>query len=179
MGQRWYVVQFQSTFGAASLAERHLQRQGFLVEVPRHPRTGREIFSGYGFVLLDLVADAWQAICSTRGVLGLLPRFQPVPLAVPTAFVEELRAAIADYAEPEEVVSRWRRDSVVPIVSGPLATWTGRLDRYHKGALVLLVSLLGVERRVEIPLHQCGRPPAAPRSGRAPDPRLEAVAVAS
>lgn len=180
MGKLWYVIEFLPLFGSRATAERHLRRDGFEPWVPVNPVTKRDLFSGYGFLPLDLSADGWGRVYSTRGVSHMLPRYEMRPRPLPTAFVDELRLALDGYSEPVEVVKRWCRGDLVPITSGPFAGFNGVMEGRHRGALVLLLSLLGRENVIEVPEHHCGRPPVAPpMTGRFAEPGVGAAADAS
>jgi transcription antitermination factor NusG len=172
LGLRDYVIQFQP--GRISEGIRNLERQGFEgVYVPTTPKSSRALFPGYGFVALDVSGGSgpyWQRINSTRGVVKLLPSHLEKPLSLPIGFVCELRDALLNYADELEVVSRWTSGAMVEIRSGALTGFVGEMVRYHKGSLELLLTLLGTQRRVIVPSHQCAAPPAPALRARIPVP---------
>jgi len=82
MALSWYVAQTKPQ--SEAIADKELANQAFTTYLPRvtvrRKVVGRmsevlePLFRGYIFVALDLAADHWKAVNSTRGVLALLPR---------------------------------------------------------------------------------------------------------
>lgn len=79
-GFRWYVV--QTHVNAEAKAAANLERQGFLVYLPRylkrrsHARkidtVARPLFPRYLFVAIDVATQRWRSIQSTLGVSRLV-----------------------------------------------------------------------------------------------------------
>jgi len=151
MGKRWFVTSVWN----AGLAQRHLDRQGFEsffpvmkeVEVRRGSRCerGTPLFPGYAFVFFDVERDAWWSVNGTVGIGKLLPYERPYPL--PEGFVEDLKG-MQDRGElnavkAEETVYRFQPAEKALVLSGSFAYHTGEFVRYHKGSLVLLMTLFG------------------------------------
>jgi transcriptional antiterminator RfaH len=98
-GPRWYLV--RALTGREAFAVEQLERQGFVVFLPKQPKTIRHArrisvrlaayFPGYLFVRLDLAAQRWRSINGTLGVAHLVgtgERPAPVPAGVVEALVE-------------------------------------------------------------------------------------------
>jgi transcription termination/antitermination protein NusG len=99
-GPRWYLV--RALTGRETFAVEQLERQDFVVFLPKQPKTIRHArrltvrlaayFPGYLFVRLDLAAQRWRSINGTLGVAYLVgPGERPAP--VPEGVVEALMEA--------------------------------------------------------------------------------------
>ena len=103
-GPRWYLV--RALTGRETFAVEHLERQGFVAFLPKHPKTVRHArrlsvrlaayFPGYLFVQLDLARQRWRSINGTLGVAYLVgpgERPAPVPKGVVEALIEAADAS--------------------------------------------------------------------------------------
>jgi transcription antitermination factor NusG len=175
MARRAYVAQTHG--GLERHAQDHLKRQGFDTFLPEY-RDGRmlRLFPGYIFLWFDVEDRSvrWQCVNSTRGVIKLLPREGLVPRALPDGFVEELRDRCAEHdwspERAEQIAYGYAKGERVEVVCGPLAGYNGELIKFHKGSAILLMALLGVERKIPIPKSMLAR---------RPDHRVQSLAVAS
>lgn len=135
MSGRWYVVSAQ--LGRETLAELHLNRQGFCVWMPLQTRSVRHarriierrvpFFPGYMFVWLDVDRQRWRSINGTIGVRSLIMEGER-PLPCPKGLVESLQALAGEDGEFDGL-SALRPNDPVRIVSGPFAELCGTLVR--------------------------------------------------
>lgn len=169
---RWYVAGAHA--GLEDVAKYRLSQQFLESYIPvyNEPLGGgryktRRLFPCYIFVELDLDGDGvqapdWRAVArwvnSTRGVTKLLPLHLEKPLPLPVGFVEDLRLSCEsgnfDPLSVEELARSYVKGQTVPIASGDFAGFSGPLSYYKKGCAVILLTLLGAQREVHIPLHQ-------------------------
>jgi transcriptional antiterminator RfaH len=161
--QSWFVVYTHPREEA--IAQDNLARQGYGTYWPRyarrikHARKVQEVFASlfprYLFVAFDPLVDGWRTIRSTRGVVDLV-RHGYEPTRVPPELIEAIRA---------------REDDGGRIVLGrQLELAKGQKFRLKGGAfdahelifdarkdsdrVVALLTLLGREFRVEVPVAQ-------------------------
>lgn len=159
--KQWFVAHTQAR--GEDRAVSNLERQGFATFVPRYRRRRRHarrvdtvrapLFPGYVFVHLDPETARWRSINGTFGVKHLVCRgSRPAPMA--DAIVEQIKA-------------REDEDGLVLLDPSPFAP--GQRLRIADGAfydsvglfaemadnerVVLLLSLLGREVRVQVPLQ--------------------------
>ncbi|PDQ18543.1 transcription antiterminator NusG [Mesorhizobium sanjuanii] len=154
---RWYAA---SVFpGKESVAEWHLQRQGFHSFVPRYEKTTRHArrletrsaayFPGYMFVALDVALQRWRSVNGTLGVRSLVMQGDR-PLPVPSGLVERFIALTG-----EDGLLDFRgglaAGASVQILSGPFAEMIGRLDRLDPaGRARVLVAFMNGEVAVDL-----------------------------
>ncbi len=160
--RRWYLAQTLPKSEHKALV--HLKHQRFGVYLPRylaqrsHARrrdwVAKPLFPGYLFVRLDLGRDRWRAVYSTVGVRTLVSAGDR-PLAVPPEVVEEVRAREDDRGFVLLGAGRaLRRGDRVRVTEGPFVNTTGLFDcRRDDQRVVVLLSLLGREVRVDVPLR--------------------------
>lgn len=157
--KRWYAVYTKT--GAESLAEGHLQRQGFKTYLPRYRRERRHarritqvkapLFPSYLFVALDLTRDRWKSVNGTHGVRYLVAMGDR-PSAVPEGVVEAIRAR--ENAEglidlPSQ--PPFETGEVVQVTAGPLLDQTGIFQCVDdRQRVVVLLNLLGRELSVPV-----------------------------
>jgi transcription antitermination factor NusG len=141
--------------------------ENFLPEIREFRRgslTTVQLFPGYIFVRFDISDERvrWRSINGSRGVIKLLPTNLELPLPLPVGFVEDFRDRIMagelDEKPLIEIVKRYSPEEIVPVLSGPFGGLQGKMLRYHKGCLVLLMHLLGGKVEVEVPNHQVRAP---------------------
>jgi transcription antitermination factor NusG len=110
-------------------------------------RVRRPLFAGYVFACFDARRDR-SGVLGVRGVVNVLSRGKtPEPLS--DEVMAQLHAIARDPAAVGPAV--WRAGEAVTVASGPLAGFTGVVER-AKGArrLVILVGLLNRACAVEI-----------------------------
>lgn len=148
---RWYVAQTHPN--KESRAIQHLVGQGFSTFFPRFRKREvrrsadqvrlKPVFPGYVFVRLDLAAQSWWSIRSTRGVRALVgPRLgqpQAVPEPVMTYLFrrcqDEVMITLADALQPGDLVQ---------INTGPLFNRIATVAALPaSGRVALLFELLG------------------------------------
>lgn len=157
-GARWYVVETLPQKEAC--AAEHINRQGFEVFFPRfrkvrHHARKREtilapVFPGYMFTRLDLKADRWVAINSTRGVKRLVGfdggRPQEVDPEVMDALLER-----CEHGVMSQMVEQLNPGDSVRVNTGPLADLVGTIESLDsKGRVNLLFQILGSKRVITV-----------------------------
>jgi transcriptional antiterminator RfaH len=159
--KRWYAVYTKN--GAETLAEGHLQRQGFSTYLPRYRKERRHarritlvkapLFPRYLFVALDLDRDRWNAVNGTHGVRYLVAMGDR-PSAVPDGVVEAIRARETD----EKLIALppqppFESGEVVRVTGGPLLDQAGIFQCVDdRQRVVVLLDILG--RRLTVPLRR-------------------------
>jgi len=159
--KRWYAVHTRT--GAETLAEGHLQRQGFRTYLPRYRKERRHarritqvrapLFPCYLFVELDLEQDRWKSVNGTHGVRSLVAMGDR-PSAVPLGVVEAIQAREND-EKLIELPSRppFECGEVVRVTAGPLFDQTGIFQCVDdRQRVVLLLDILG--RELTLPLRR-------------------------
>lgn len=160
-GKKWFVV--YTNIKCEFRAERGLAAKGYDVFLPRarrwirHARKKTErvlpLLPRYLFVGFDLDLMPWYEIRNTDGVEGILTN-NTIPVAVPTAAIEDLRAMeeIGVFDETTEVL-RLSAGDHVRMVRGPFA---GRLctlkSARGKEKVEVVLSLFGRENVLRVPL---------------------------
>jgi transcriptional antiterminator RfaH len=155
---QWYVV--HTLVHGEQRALEHLERQGFAAWLPlyrkarRHARRRetvlRPLFPRYLFVSLDLDADQWRKVLSTRGVKTLISN-DSVPTPVPDEIIESLRT----YAEDDGLFTvrpvGLKRGDKVRIADGPFAELDAIFEADSDSDRVLvLLNLLGRQTVVRL-----------------------------
>jgi len=158
--ERWYVVQTKVRQELNALE--NLSRQGYHCFYPRikqwHKRRGKRylseeaFFPGYLFISLDLGKTNTAPIRSTRGVTGLVRfgyQIQPVPEAV----IEMLQQRTDSMDVVSVLPVDFKPGQQVRVEEGPLEGLTA-IFQTKKGEdrAILLLGLLGAQRRVEAPI---------------------------
>ncbi len=161
--ERWYAVYTKPN--GESIAEVNLERQGFVVYLPRlkqaRRRRGRwvgvvePLFPRYLFVRLEMQRDNIAPIRSTKGVTGLV-RFGLEPAPVPEGFVESLQAA-ADEDTGCQVIdcTMFKKGDEVRILNGPFAGYNAVFQSANgEERVIILLNLMGRENAVTVSRHQ-------------------------
>lgn len=159
--KRWYAVYTKTA--AESLAEGHLQRQGFETYLPRYRKERRHarritqakapLFPSYLFVALDLECDRWKSVNGTHGVRYLVAMGDR-PSAVPEGVVEAIRAR----ENTENLIDLppqppFENGEVVRVTSGALLDQTGIFQCMDdRQRVIVLLDLLG--RELSVPLRR-------------------------
>ena len=157
VGRRWYAV--HTLPRAETSAERHLERQGFDVFLPRIRKTRRHarrletvlapLFPRYGFVALDLGRQRWRSVNGTIGVAGLVMGGE-LPQAVPVGVVETLAACVTADGSVD-LDHGFRPGDTVRLVVGPFAGHLGILTRLDdRGRVEMLLSLMANPVRLKV-----------------------------
>ena len=160
---RWYAVYTKPN--GESIDEENLERQGYLVYLPRlkqaRRRRGRwvgvvePLFPRYLFVRLEMERDNIAPIRSTKGVTGLV-RFGREPAPVPDGFVESLQAA-ADEASGCQVIdcTLFKKGDEVRILDGPFAGYNAVFEGANgEERVIILLNLMGRENAITVSRHQ-------------------------
>lgn len=156
---RWYVTYTEPY--AETMAARHIVDQGFKVFLPRRLRQIRHarritdvkeaFFPRYMFVSLDLAADRWHRINTTRGVSRLLSSGErPVPVAKGVVEAMEAATGADGVLRPRELL---KLGQTVRITSGLFADQIGTLQHVgSSGAVRVLLSMM--ERQVPVSVSE-------------------------
>ena len=158
---QWFVVHAQRN--REGHAARHLQRQGYETYLPRYTKKRRHarrtetvaapLFPGYLFVRIDLSCGRWRPVNGTIGVIRLVCQGER-PAAVPEGVVESLRTREDESGlhSPASLMVL-DRGARLRIVDGAFEDYVGVYARMSADArIVLLLSLLGREIEVELPI---------------------------
>lgn len=96
-------------------------------------------------------ADKWRAVRSARGVTKIVA-FGGLPAVVPSAVIEELRAAV-NSRETIEIPTTIEAGAEVELVSGPFQGLRAVVTRVlpARQRVAILMEVLGQEREVEVP----------------------------
>jgi transcriptional antiterminator RfaH len=148
-------------------AEQHLLNQDYELFRPLirqyRLRKGKQVavteplFPRYIFIRLDDVFSNWARIRSTRGVSGLV-RFTEMPAKVPGDLINLLRAQcsdgnVVDMTGKEPHV--FRQGDGVEITAGSFKGIQAVIkEQKGEDRVVLLLTLLGKEQALEVPIHQ-------------------------
>lgn len=161
--RKWYVIQLKHK--QQDLAETNLMNQGFKVYHPEmievRQRKGQPInvivplFAGYMFVRFDIDKDRWRAIGNTKGVHSLLTATEHSVCPLPKHFVEDLmkqrdKTGMLPTEKAYAVVREFLIGQQLQVDSGIFKGFTGILEALNKGRFVVLLSLLGAKKRVEL-----------------------------
>lgn len=156
---RWYLIHTKPR--KESVAEQHLQRQGWELYLPRiqqpHRRRGRWVeviepmFPRYLFVRLRFGVDNIGPIRYTTGVRDFV-RFAEEPAVVPDEVVETLkRAADCDSGLHYPKGPLFKSGDAVIIEEGPFAGLQAIfLAETGQERVVILLEMLGRENRVTV-----------------------------
>ena len=155
----WFVVRTRAR--AEEMAVRHLANQGFAAYLPRYRRRVRHarrtevvlrpLFPGYLFVQLDPQQCRWRSINGTFGVQAILTQGDSL-LPVADSIIAEIKSR-----EDTDGTVKLSRPSFAPgqivrLLEGPLADLSGLFEEMRdENRVVLLVSLLGRQVRMEVP----------------------------
>lgn len=154
----WYVVYTKPR--QEGVAQANLERQGYLVYLPRvrqrRRRAGRSadvvepLFPRYLFIQLSQHTDNWGPIRSTLGVASLV-RFGGEPAVVPEGLIGALQAredgtGLQTLDAPDFVVGQ-----TVRIQAGAMEGYEGIfLARTSRDRVALLLEVLGQRVRVSV-----------------------------
>lgn len=147
----WFIARVQHR--KEGFAAEHLERQGFVVFLPRLKKARRHarridsvlvpLFPGYLFVTLHLDRPGWRSVNGTFGVVGLLGDAHgppsPVPPTVMTDLIERCPQGLFNpVSEPLHV------GEAVRITHGPFADFTAKVSKLDtRGRVQLLLDALG------------------------------------
>ncbi len=153
----WAVVNTQTH--KESVALENLQRQGYQVYCPvirrrrSHARRMEEVlrplFPGYLFARVDVDAQRWRPMLSTRGVRSLVQCGDRLSL-IDDAFVQSLKSRERDgvIVRPE---SPYRVGQEVRMACGPFDGLVATIiDMHERDRLTVLVGLLSRAVKVQI-----------------------------
>lgn len=159
--QSWYAIFCKPRQDAR--ADLHLRNQGYDVFRPLARLRTRttagikhrvdSLFPRYLFIGLDDNDQSWAPIRSTRGVTGLVRMGDNRPARVPDALVADLRRRTAEHGWVDlESEYAFSTDEPVTVVEGAFCGATAIFEcRTANDRVVVLLSLLGASRRVELP----------------------------
>ncbi len=153
----WVIAQTKPN--SYRIAEKNLQRQGFVTFLPMIEETRRRgnqfvrkeapVFPGYVFVALAPGnAGRWHAINSTRGVTKLVA-LGPRPAEAPVSLVEALRDRFGNGLALSD--SGLAEGDVVRVEAGPFTDLVGRIESVDPDERIwVLLDVLGRRSRVSL-----------------------------
>lgn len=158
----WYLVYSKPC--QECIAHDNLVRQGYETYLPRiqtyKRRAGRYVdiiepmFPGYLFIHLDLQADNWSPIRSTRGV-SMIVRFGHQPAKVPDELITILKSR--ENMDGLHVLKQpdYRPGDNVRIIDGVMNGYEGIfLAKTSKERVIVLLEIAGKVSRVQISQDQ-------------------------
>jgi len=146
------------------MARSNLDAQKFETFLPRCHKTRRHarkvdvvlspLFPRYLFVALDLAADQWLSIGSTRGVAYIV-RQAGCPIAVPSGIIQELRSrADKTGVVPLSSLELFKKGDRLEILEGAFLGHTGLYEKMTEDERVqILLTLLGRPVKLSMPIH--------------------------
>lgn len=166
MALRWYVAQCMPRYeGWAVKNVLQQSSEGFGVYWPRYETTkknvigrayNRGVFPGYIFVQFDCYQPRWRQICHTFGIRKVLGATDngasPLPFGFVESMIEAAPSGLIDL--PKETGPVFNVGDQLKINEGPLAGKVGIFQYSEKGRVALLLSLLGAERSVILPVDK-------------------------
>lgn len=159
---RWYLV--QSKPGAAQIAARNLENQGFGTFLPLQEITKRNdktfqqqirpLFPGYLFVQLNPNQGPWRQVNSTRGVARLV-RVSTEPSVVPNNIVTELMAQCDDQQVLRKTCCSSARQlhagKQAQVTQGPLSGFIVSVtDSAPNDRINILIEMMGQATKIAI-----------------------------
>ncbi len=158
----WFLV--YSKPRQEETAKRHLERQGYVVYLPRatqnRRRGGRRVtvveplFPRYLFIHLDAHTDNWGPIRSTVGVTALV-RFGAEPARVPDALIALLHSHESGTGMHEWAQTDLRAGQTVRVGEGAFEGYEGIfLARSSRERVVVLLDILGRPVRARLTADQ-------------------------
>lgn len=164
---KWYVVHTYSGYENAvkTSIEKFVTGRGMedmilRIEVPMETVTEvtdsgatkeveRKVFPGYVLIKMVMTDDTWHLVRNVRGVTGFVGSANK---AIPLTEEEVLAMGM----EKHEIVVRYNVGDHVKIVDGPLASFTGVVEKIEpeKNRVSVMVSMFGRETPVELELDQ-------------------------
>lgn len=164
--QSWFAVLTKPR--AEAEAQMCLTRQGYATLFPRTRRTVRaasgmivrteSLFPRYIFIHSDPSLQSLAPVRSTRGVCTLVRFGGGEPARVPEAVIEQIRARMdGDDGFVRLAAPELQPGAKVRIHEGPFSGLDAIFAATHgEDRVRLLLSLLGSEREVVVPLHALG-----------------------
>jgi transcriptional antiterminator RfaH len=159
---RWCVAHTQPV--KESMAQQHLEIQGFTVYLPRFKKTRRHarkveeiaapLFPGYLFIGFDLELSPWRSIHGTRGVSYLLLNNNR-PSCVPTELILELKAQEdAEGLLPLKSLIAFHKGDKLRILEGSFQDQTASFEKWNdRHRVQVLLHFLGRELSLSLPSY--------------------------
>lgn len=161
--KQWYVIHTQPR--SEEIALKNLEAQGFEVFLPRYNRVRRHarktevilspLFPRYIFVALDVDAERWLTVNSTRGVAYIV-RLQGRPTPVPEGIIDQLKnTRDAKEIVPLECLEIFKQGASVEILEGAFSGHKGIYEKMADDQRVqLLLNLLGRDVKISVSVHE-------------------------
>ena len=178
MASEWYTIQTLS--GQEQKAEKSLHKRiaeeemseyinevlvpmEKVVEVRGGKKTvtQRKLYPGYIFIDMQLydeekrlLAQPWDFIRNTQGIIGFLGGERPI--ATPVADIEDIKAQVADSEETEKPKVNFEMGEEVKINDGPFQSYTGAVESIdaESGKLKVTIDIFGRSTPVELEYWQ-------------------------
>jgi transcription elongation factor/antiterminator RfaH len=156
-GSRWYLAMTRPC--SELIAEKHLNRQGYVTFLPRHTKSVRHarrvrlvkapVFPRYIFLRLDLGVDRWRNVFSTHGISTLIMAHER-PIVVPEGVVETL-AERCDGDGCMHFTEHMRPGQRVRLLGGPFSDALGVLESLDdRGRVQVLLNIMGRSIKVRL-----------------------------
>jgi transcriptional antiterminator RfaH len=164
----WYVCQTKPR--QESVAEQKLSEQGYEICLPRLViwqkkknkwcKVKQVMFPRYAFVRCARPGQSIAPIRSTPGVTGLVT-FGNVPATIDHALVVAIRKLAEDSDSSDEKHEMpFQVDDAVLVTDGPLKGVSGIVSAVARERVVVMLTLLGREKPISIPLNQLALQPS-------------------
>lgn len=157
----WFLAQLKPN--CASIANKHLKRQGFKTFLPleekvrqrngKHITVIQPLFPGYIFIAFDVDAGLWHAVNSTYGVSRLVS-FGAKPAVVPSELV--LQLAMHCDADGKLLPPRLLKPGdKVALTKGPFANFVAEVETASPDRRIwVLMEIMGARTRVAVSAEQ-------------------------
>ena len=157
----WYLVQFKPN--SHRLAERNLNRQGFVTFLPMQETTRRKVsrfvsnlkpvFPGYIFVSVKSDHAPWRKISSTIGVSRLVS-FGDKPKPLPPQLISGLMFR-CDKAGKILPLKKFNKGDRFELLSGPFANFIATLESIDQEQRIwVLIDFMGQRTRMKMASDQ-------------------------
>lgn len=156
-GTTWFLAQLKPNCN--QIADRNLQRQGFMTFLPMEEETRqrgskfvtalRPLFPCYIFVAFDVTCGLWRAVNSTYGITRLVS-FGKEPAAVPRGLVSQLmlRCDASGKLLPPKLL---KPGDQVRVKTGPFANFVAEIEGIAPDRRVwVLMDVMGGQTRVAV-----------------------------
>ncbi len=178
MASEWYTIQTLS--GQEQKAEKSLHKRiaeeemseyinevlvpmEKVVEVRGGKKTvtQRKLYPGYIFIDMQLydeekrlLAQPWDFIRNTQGIIGFLGGERPV--STPAADIDDIKAQVADSEETEKPKVNFETGEEVKINDGPFQNYNGAVEEIdaESGKLKVTIDIFGRSTPVELEYWQ-------------------------
>ena len=124
-----------------------------IMEVKKGKKTivSKKLFSGYLLMEMNITDEIWYIVKNAPGVSGFVgPGGKPTPLR--ESEVKQLLSRMTDVKSKPRREIPYSKGEMVTVISGPFASFNGRVDDIdtEKGRLKVMVSIFGRATPVDL-----------------------------